>query len=770
MSLKTVDVPKEFEPVFARAEEVVSSYFAGRSHDPSRAAIEIGGERYILVRGASLSIEFFSLVKRLFGAGREADANEFARNILFDLSHAIGKSDADNFHAEMHLEDPVARLSAGPVHFSHSGWAFVKIFPESNPSPDQDYFLIYDHPESFEADAWLRNGQRSDTPVCVMNAGYSSGWCESSFGLPLVAVEILCRAKGDPCCRFIMAPPGRIAEHVARYAECQCGQAHRLALGGVPEFFARKRLEDELRKSESRLSRAMSIAHLGFWEWNVVTNDLYWSKELYRIFDVPPEKKDLTYDVFINRVHPEDRESVQRHVDAALNEDASYDIEYRIALPDGQAHYAHAQGEVSRDRDGSPRSMVGTVMDITERKEAEKALREKDEQLRQSQKLEAMGQLAGGIAHEFNNLLQAISGYGGYAMEGLASEDQRHQDLQQVRKAADRAAVLTRQLLGFGRRQILERKNVDPNTVVADLAKLVRPVIGERIELDLTLGENVGTVFADPGELQQLLLNLCLNARDAMPSGGKLLISTENVVLRTTVTTTATDLAPGRYGVLSVTDTGCGMTPEVKERIFEPFFTTKKVGEGTGLGLATIYGIVQQHGGAIGVYSEPGRGTTFKIYLPTVDVAADADDDQQKTDLPGGTETILVAEDEPVVRRLAVRILRQAGYQVLDASNGEEALRVYDKHREGISLLMLDAVMPGLNGREVYDRLRADNQDVKVVFCTGYDAKTARSGSIEVEGLHLIQKPFDPAALLCSVREVLDQDLGKQCLMEQMAV
>ena len=395
---------------------------------------------------------------------------------------------------------------------------------------------------------------------------------------------------------------------------------------------------------------------------------------------------------------------------------------------------------------------------LVQRKQAEEALRKKDEELRQSQKLEAVGQLAGGIAHEFNNLLQAISGHTGFAMEGLSPEEQRYQDLHQVRKAADRAAALTHQLLGFGRRQMLRRKNVAPNGVVADLGKLVGPVIGERIELDLTLGENVGTVLADPGELQQVLLNLCLNARDAMPSGGRLLVRTENVVLRTAIRTSAADVAPGRYAVISVTDTGWGMPSEVKERIFEPFFTTKEVGQGTGLGLATAYGIVEQHGGTIHVYSEPGRGTTFKVYLPTVEAAVIDDTDAERMDVPGGTETILVAEDEPIVRDFAVRVLREAGYRVLDASNGEEAMRVYQDHRNSIALLLLDAVMPGLTGHQVYDRVRADDQDVKVVFCTGYDPKTARSSFMKQENLRVIQKPFDPDTLLQTIREVLDAE------------
>lgn len=410
------------------------------------------------------------------------------------------------------------------------------------------------------------------------------------------------------------------------------------------------------------------------------------------------------------------------------------------------------------------------IRDMTARRELEEALRRSQEERRQSQKLEAVGQLAGGIAHEFNNLLQAITGYTGYAMEGLPTEDQRYQDLQQVRTAADRAAMLTRQLLGFSRQQMLERRHVDPNGAIADLAKMLGTVIGDHIELDLTLGENVSTVSADPGALQQILLNLCLNARDAMSSGGKLLIRTQDLLMRRAFDAWETDIPPGRYAVVSVTDTGSGMTPEVKARIFEPFFTTKEVGQGTGLGLATVYGIVQQHEGIIHVYSEPDRGSTFKIYLPAVDVAAHADSDRQKAAAPGGTETILLAEDEPLVRDLAARVLREAGYRVLDASDGEQALAVYQENREHVSLLMLDAVMPGLTGHEVYDRVRAEDPDARFIFCTGYDPETARSSFMKQENLRVVQKPFDPDALLGTVREVLDQKVEMQCQIGQMAV
>ncbi len=256
MALKTVKAPPEMEPIFAKAEKVVAQFFAARRHDPSKGTIEIAGQRYVLVRAASLSVEFFALLEDLFGADNEAKANDFARNILFDLSHAIGKSDAKSFHDKMGLSDPIARLSAGPVHFSHAGWAFVDISPDSRPLPNEDYYLVYDHPFSFEADAWIQSGRPSDFPVCIMNAGYSSGWCERSFGLPLVASEILCRARGDECCRFVMAPPKRIEGHIERYAEGKPEFAGKVRAYTIPDFFARKRIEEDLRRAKEEAEAA----------------------------------------------------------------------------------------------------------------------------------------------------------------------------------------------------------------------------------------------------------------------------------------------------------------------------------------------------------------------------------------------------------------------------------------------------------------------------------------------------------------------------------
>jgi len=394
--------------------------------------------------------------------------------------------------------------------------------------------------------------------------------------------------------------------------------------------------------------------------------------------------------------------------------------------------------------------------EIKERKQVEADLAQRDEQLRQSHKLEAVGSLAGGIAHEFNNLLQAIRGYTQYAMEGLPAEDQRYQDLEQVVKASDRAATLTRELLGFSRRQVLERVNLEPGEIVAAMVKMLRPLIGERIDLQISLATDTGSLYADRGLLQQMLLNLCINARDAMPDGGELVLKTQRVDLNEKYCDFHPLVKPGAYVLFTVADTGCGMSPEVRPRIFEPFFTTKGVGKGTGLGLAMVYGCVQQHGGTINVYSEPNLGTTFKIYLP---IAADAEsvvDDVAATPVVGGNETILIAEDEPMVRDLAVRVLTGAGYSVLVAADGAAAVELFEAHASEVSLVLLDAVMPKLTGHQAYDRINRKNPNVPVVFCSGYDPEMGQVKLLMDEGVRMVQKPFDPGMLLHIVREVLD--------------
>jgi two-component system cell cycle sensor histidine kinase/response regulator CckA len=397
-----------------------------------------------------------------------------------------------------------------------------------------------------------------------------------------------------------------------------------------------------------------------------------------------------------------------------------------------------------------------------ERREAEDALRRSEEQLRQSQKMEAIGQLAGGVAHDFNNLLTAIVGYAELMTMRLTSGDPLLRDVGEIRKAADRAAGLTRQLLAFGRKQLLAPKVVDLNAIVTHMENLLRRVIGEDIRLVSRLAPALRPVRVDPGRVEQVILNLAVNARDAMPDGGSLTVETENVEIEH-----AGDhdgLQPGRYVLLSVTDTGTGMDESVRSRVFEPFFTTKEQGKGTGLGLSTVYGIVRQSGGHVSVESEPGKGACFRVWLPQEQAAAGLAGGEPSAE-PGrastGSETVLVVEDEHTVRELARHVLELHGYRVLDAKDAFDALAVATAHPGRIDLLVTDIVMPGTSGPELAEQLKELRPELSVLFVSGYTSHAAVQGRTLVSGSDFLQKPFTPADLARAVRAVLDQSLER---------
>ena len=392
-----------------------------------------------------------------------------------------------------------------------------------------------------------------------------------------------------------------------------------------------------------------------------------------------------------------------------------------------------------------------------ERKRAEEALRSSEERLRQAQKMEAVGRLAGGVAHDFNNLLTVITSYSALLLEDLGSDDPKRDDVDQIRKAAEGAAALTRQLLAFSRQQVLQPKALDLKATVAGTEKLLKRLIGEDIQLTTVLARDLGVVKADPGQIEQIIINLAVNARDAMPTGGRLTIEAANVDMDEAYVRGHAPASPGRYVMLALSDTGIGMDEQTKARIFEPFFTTKEPGKGTGLGLATVYGIVKQSGGFIWVYSEPGHGTSFKVYLPRVDEPAEAAAAATATAEPrGGTETVLVVEDAASVRMVTRQVLERFGYVVLEAPNGETALRLAAKHHGPIHLLLTDVVMPGLSGRQLAGQLAELRPDMKVLYASGYaDHAIVHHGILE-SGIAYLQKPFTPETLGRRVRQVLD--------------
>jgi PAS domain S-box-containing protein len=395
--------------------------------------------------------------------------------------------------------------------------------------------------------------------------------------------------------------------------------------------------------------------------------------------------------------------------------------------------------------------------DITERQRAEEALHRSEEQLRQALKMEAVGKLAGGVAHDFNNLLTAITGHSEMCLRRLTPDNSLYHHIDQIKKSGDRAAGLTRQLLAFSRKQILQPEVLDLNHIVIELSKMLQRLIGEDIDLRIQLAAELGKVKADPNQLEQVLMNLVVNARDAMPKGGKLTIETSNVHLGEEFADSHMSVPPGDYVMLAVSDSGCGMDAQTQARIFEPFFTTKEVGKGTGLGLATVYGIVKQSEGSIWVYSEVGCGTTFKIYLPFVDGGVpEAVAGIEVDELLRGTETVLLVEDEEVVREMATEILRDCGYHVLEAHHPKEALTLAAEYEGEIHLMLTDVVMPLMSGRELAEQLRPLRPDMKVLYMSGYtDDAIVHHGVLE-KGTAFIAKPFSIDSLALKLRETLD--------------
>jgi two-component system cell cycle sensor histidine kinase/response regulator CckA len=524
--------------------------------------------------------------------------------------------------------------------------------------------------------------------------------------------------------------------------------------GTLTDITARRRAEDALRTSEERFRLAAQATDDVIYDWDLPTGSLTWSDAIYTTFGYEPHSVVAHIDWWSAQLHEDDAERVHVSLQQLkASGGGSWASEYRFRCGDGTYAHVLERGTLICAADGTPLRMVGSLLDLTERLRLE-------ERLRQAQKMDAVGRLAGGVAHDFNNLLTVIGAHAELLRESLSPDTQDAEDLDEIQKATSRAAALTHQLLAFSRQQVVAPRTLDLNATVANVEKMLRRLIGEDIAFSTTLQRGAGSILADAGQVEQVIVNLVVNARDAMPDGGELIIETGSRLLSAADLSAHPTVPPGPFVVLRVCDTGCGMDEATRARIFEPFFTTKAVGRGTGLGLATVYGIVEQSGGFITVESAPGAGATFCIYMPRVSTPAEDALAAVDPERLFGSETILVAEDEDSLRALIGRILGRHGYRVLSAANGRAALELAAAEPGRIDLVLTDAVMPLLGGPELVRQLSPLRPAMRVLYMTGYsDSDVLRRGLLDASA-ELMQKPFSTVQLLRAVRDALDGGAG----------
>jgi PAS domain S-box-containing protein len=519
-------------------------------------------------------------------------------------------------------------------------------------------------------------------------------------------------------------------------------------LGICRDITDRKLAEEEIRQSQQKLRIHFEHTPLAVVEWDTQLRITEWSPSAERVFGYSREEalgRDASF-----LVPPALREHVDRMGQEILSQRGGTRSANDNITKDGRTISCEWYNTPLVDESGHMLGVASLVQDVTERVGLE-------ERLRQSQKMEAVGRLAGGVAHDFNNLLTVIMGYSQILTDGLPGASRLLEATTQIRSAADRAAGITRQLLAFSRKQVLSPRVIDLNDIMMNLDTMLRRLIGEDIQVLTVPGRDLGAVKADPGQIEQVIMNLALNARDAMPNGGKLTLETENMDLNDAYALEHSPLQPGRYVMLAVSDTGTGMSLETQAHIFEPFFTTKEVGKGTGLGLSMVYGIVKQSGGYIWVYSEPDQGTTFKIYLPRVDQSAEGFEAQRRpSGVQRGTETILLVEDDAQLRQLASSVLSHCGYKVLPAAGTEEGLALCRANHRDIHLLVTDVIMPGMNGRQLAEQVKRISPSTKVLYVSGYTSNAIVHYGVLDPGLWFLPKPFSLSALVAKVREVLD--------------
>jgi len=625
--LDTVRVPKQFEPIFKTAQEFVSKYFGEKKEEPSKGTIELSGERYILVRAASMSIDFFETVKNLYkDAGEEAVS--VARCMLFDIAHAIGKADARNFHNKMNLKNPIEKLSAGPVHFSHSGWAFVDIFPESKPSPDESYFLIYDHPFSFESDAWDKAGKRSDFPVCVMNAGYSSGWCEESFGVTLVASEILCRAKGDEACRFIMAHPSKIEDYIKEYLGRTPELVKKVTSYEIPGFFKWKKIEEELRKAHvqkrtaelvkvNEIEESLRESEEKFRKISTAAKDSiimldndgkisYWNEAAEKIFGYSKEEAiGKEYHIFLvpQRYHEAYKKGFDRFKATGQGPVIDKTLELMAIKKDGAE--IPIELSVSAVNLKGKWNAIGIARDITERKKLEAQQKALMKDLEETNKeLDDFTYL---VSHDLKEPLRSIDAFSKFLDDDYKDrlDEEGKNYIRRIRANVGRMQALIEDLLEISR---IERKSnpfgeVQLEELISEVKLRLEYALKQK-NAEIIIRNKLPKVFCDPVRLAEVFVNLISNAikfNDKTQPRVEIGCSQK-----------------GNFYEFYVKDNGPGIEKQYFDKIFEIFqrLGRREECEGTGAGLTIAKKIVEMHKGKIGVESKIGEGTTFYFTIP----------------------------------------------------------------------------------------------------------------------------------------------------------